>query len=132
VYALAAAGRCSEAIAACRRACEYTRRELGTDPSEDLLALHRALQHKRPLPPLPPAPKPAASPVAVPAQLPGDVPHFAGRVEHLSRLDTLLATALAQAPTAVVITAVSGTAGVGKTALAVRWAHRVRGRFPDG
>ena len=74
----------------------------------------------------------ASGPDVVPAQLPADVYGFAGRVEHLARLDVLLATAGAEAPTAVVITAVSGTAGVGKTALAVHWAHRVAGRFPDG
>jgi tetratricopeptide (TPR) repeat protein len=68
----------------------------------------------------------------VPAQLPADVYGFAGRVEHLARLDTLLAAVSTEAPTAVVITAVSGTAGVEKTALAVHWAHRVAGRFPDG
>jgi tetratricopeptide (TPR) repeat protein len=68
----------------------------------------------------------------VPAQLPADVPGFAGRGEHLAWLDKLLAGVEADAPAAVVISAVSGTAGVGKTALAVRWAHRVRGEFPDG
>jgi tetratricopeptide (TPR) repeat protein len=68
----------------------------------------------------------------VPAQLPADVYGFAGRSEHLVRLDTLLAGAARDAPTAVVISAVSGTAGVGKTALAVHWAHRVADRFPDG
>ncbi|MGH3754071.1 MAG: ATP-binding protein, partial [Pseudonocardiaceae bacterium] len=66
----------------------------------------------------------------VPAQLPADVDAFTGRAGELAELDRLLATG--RAPTAVVISAVSGTAGVGKTALALRWAHRVRGDFPDG
>lgn len=67
----------------------------------------------------------------VPAQLPADVRGFAGRAGALRQLDAVLAAAV-DAPTAVLISAVSGTAGVGKTALAVHWAHRVRDRFPDG
>jgi hypothetical protein len=68
----------------------------------------------------------------VPAQLPADVHGFVGRTEQLARLDRLLVGSAAKAPTAVVISAVSGTAGVGKTALAIHSAHRVRDRFPDG
>ncbi|HEU5109354.1 MAG TPA: NB-ARC domain-containing protein [Micromonosporaceae bacterium] len=67
----------------------------------------------------------------MPVQLPVDVHGFAGRALQLDRLDASLA-ATADEPTAVLISAVSGTAGVGKTALAVRWAHHVRDRFPDG
>ncbi|GIH16813.1 AfsR/SARP family transcriptional regulator [Rugosimonospora africana] len=67
----------------------------------------------------------------VPAQLPPDVSAFTGRDEQLAALDAILAGSTDQ-PTAVVIAAVSGTAGVGKTALAVRWAHGVKNRFPDG
>ena len=71
-----------------------------------------------------------------PAQLPADVHVFTGRTRELAELDCLL-TRPGQATTgdratAVVISAVSGTAGVGKTALALRWAHRVRAGFPDG
>jgi len=62
-----------------------------------------------------------------PAQLPAPVSGFTGRDHELSWLDDALAEA-----TAVVISAVSGTAGVGKTALAVTWAHRASGRFPGG
>ncbi|WP_285742391.1 CHAT domain-containing protein [Lentzea sp. NBRC 105346] len=65
--------------------------------------------------------------VRTPRELPLDVVDFSGREAELDRLDALLG----QGGT-VVISAVSGTAGVGKTALAIRWAHRVRDRFPDG
>jgi transcriptional regulator with XRE-family HTH domain len=68
---------------------------------------------------------------AVPAQLPMDTPVFAGRRGELARLDMLLAGG-GNRPTAVVTVTLSGTAGAGKTALAVHWAHQVRDRFPDG
>lgn len=60
-----------------------------------------------------------------PQQLPLDLPGFTGREEQLAQLDGLL-TGAGQAATTVIIASVSGTAGVGKTALAVHWAHRVR------
>jgi tetratricopeptide (TPR) repeat protein/transcriptional regulator with XRE-family HTH domain len=66
-----------------------------------------------------------------PEQLPADVPGFVGRDDELDGLDSLLGAA-ADEPTAAVIAIVSGTAGVGKTALATRWAHRQRSQFPDG
>ncbi|MBB6472010.1 BTAD domain-containing putative transcriptional regulator [Sphaerisporangium rubeum] len=70
-------------------------------------------------------------PAVVPAQLPIDVRDFCGRGDELSRLDDLAEQSRHHA-TAVVVSALTGTAGVGKTALAVHWAHRVRDRFPDG
>jgi tetratricopeptide (TPR) repeat protein len=67
----------------------------------------------------------------VPRQLPADVAGFTGRQDELAELDALAATPAGER-TAVVISSVAGTAGVGKTALVVHWAHRWRGRFPDG
>ena len=66
----------------------------------------------------------------VPAQLPADVAGFVGRSHQLGRLSKLLDDGHRQG--SVVILAIAGTAGVGKTTLAVRWAHRVLDRFPDG
>jgi tetratricopeptide (TPR) repeat protein/transcriptional regulator with XRE-family HTH domain len=77
---------------------------------------------------------PAAVPV--PRELPADVGGFVGRAVELAELDLRLPDAIqgeGGGPAGpVVISAVSGTAGVGKTALAVRWAHRVVAAFPDG
>jgi len=73
--------------------------------------------------------------VTVPRQLPTRVPHFAGRAGELAQLDGVLDAAAsdqATGATGVVISAIGGTAGVGKTALALHWAHRVAHRFPDG
>jgi tetratricopeptide (TPR) repeat protein len=67
----------------------------------------------------------------VPRQLPCDVRDFVGRERELEQLDRLLAGGGVQ-PNAVGISVISGTAGVGKTTLAVHWSHRVRNRFPDG
>ncbi|WP_223165605.1 helix-turn-helix domain-containing protein [Lentzea indica] len=70
-----------------------------------------------------------AEPAPVPRQLPPELTGFVGRAEALGGLDAVLDGA---GTSTVVISAVSGTAGIGKTTLALHWAHRVAGRFPDG
>ncbi|HTI20437.1 MAG TPA: BTAD domain-containing putative transcriptional regulator, partial [Kutzneria sp.] len=122
IRALHAAGRGAEAI---DRYAVVRRRladELGADPGPELRHLHSALLRGE----LPAASRPAA--VTAPAQLPPDIPGFAGRATALRRLDSLLA----EKSTATRTVVLSGTAGVGKTTLAVHWAHAVSDRFPDG
>jgi len=69
-------------------------------------------------------------PGIVPRQLPPAITHFVGRADELEDLSRLLVRA--PRADAVVISAIGGTAGVGKTALAIQWAHKVRHRFSDG
>jgi len=82
-----------------------------------------------------PAENPTASspvpPLTVPRQLPGAIPSFAGRTGELDELTAMLDRDMAAGGT-VVISAIDGTAGIGKTAVALHWAHRVADRFPDG
>ena len=72
-----------------------------------------------------------SGPPVVPRQLPGAVRQFIGRADELKALASLLEDRGKVAGTAV-ITALCGMGGVGKTALAVYWAHQVAGAFPDG
>jgi DNA-binding SARP family transcriptional activator len=110
--------------------------ELGLDPGPELVEVLRALLNREE----PPSPRdrfPAAAPVVqpsvpIPRQLPPDVLGFAGREAELRRLEEILVQSAAQQPTAVTISTLAGTAGVGKTTLAVHWAHKLADRYPDG
>lgn len=136
MQALAAAGRDAEALECYATARTRLIEALGAEPGRELQAVHLAiLKGERPPAATGRRPVPdstsVSAPMVVPAQLPSDVQGFTGRNDELDELDRLLVEAGGQS-TAVVISAVAGTAGVGKTALAVRWAHRVRASFPDG
>jgi tetratricopeptide (TPR) repeat protein/transcriptional regulator with XRE-family HTH domain len=78
-----------------------------------------------------PAARDGAAP-AVPRQLPAAVADFTGRAAELAALTRMLDEGGAGAPGTVVISAIGGTAGVGKTALALHWAHQAAHRFPGG
>jgi DNA-binding SARP family transcriptional activator len=153
------AGRQSDALASYRQLYRILDHQVGVRPGEPVQRLHqqiltadpalnrppssavvlghdRAPRESRSMPRRAAGADQSAGPaarwhLAAPHQLPLDVRGFAGRDNELAQLDRIL-QAVDQQPTAAVICAVSGTAGVGKTTLAVHWAHRVSDQFPDG
>ncbi len=123
---LAVAGRPAEALRRYQQTRHQLAEELGADPGPELAAVHLAVLRGVPAGTASrttPAPSAGHRP-GLPAQLPLDLTGFTGRDRELSTLDEM--------ESATVVALLSGTAGVGKTALAVHWAHRVVGRYPDG
>jgi DNA-binding SARP family transcriptional activator/Flp pilus assembly protein TadD len=133
MLALYRCGRQADALAAYQHARRVLVDELGAEPGTELRKLHQQiLAADAALAPRESARLDAGGtrPV-VPRELPATVQHFAGRTAEMAELTGLLGRP-EEPPGTVVISAVGGTAGVGKTALAVHWAHRVAQRFPDG
>lgn len=152
-------GRPAEALACYQRTRRLLVDELGVEPGPYLRRLHQdILQNRdsgsdgRPKPPEPQnqqklqkpqtpskpnnPPKTSEHPIPletkppVPRQLPAHTPYFVGRATELDRLTTLGASS--RQPGTVMISVINGSAGIGKTTLAVYWAHRAARRFPDG
>jgi DNA-binding SARP family transcriptional activator len=133
MLALYRCGRQAEAMATYRQGQTVLAEQLGIDPGPALRAMYERILRAdpeliEPAAPARPAPAPVTTAVPVPAQLPADQSNFTGRETELTALDALLP---ADGET-LVTTVVAGMAGVGKTTLAVRWAHQVADRFPDG
>lgn len=144
MLALYRSGRRTEALAVYRRFQARLADEVGLDPSPELGRRHEAILRNDPALTLPePAAESSATeprliadsrrwrPPARPRQLPPDVPDFVGRAAVLSELHHL-AVGADGGRSDVPIAVLAGTAGVGKSALAIHWAHQAIELFPDG
>ncbi|WP_441128797.1 BTAD domain-containing putative transcriptional regulator [Nonomuraea sp. H19] len=144
MLALYRSGRQAEALQHYHTVSDLLREELGVDPGDELRKLHHDIltgdaamssESEAPKRLNVPAAQPrtdvpvSSPPTSRPRQLPADIAHFTGRRAQLATLHGLLAASDGHASRPVLI---GGTGGVGKTALAVHWAHMVQHRFPDG
>ncbi|MEU3622769.1 AfsR/SARP family transcriptional regulator [Amycolatopsis coloradensis] len=151
MLALYRAGRQADALDHYQQVRTRLADELGTNPGPDLRQLHQRILTADPG--LADLGAGAARPPVVPRQLPAAPGVFTGRVPELTELDRALTTVApslavpdgevrglqpgavpgnSTAAGTVVISAIGGAGGIGKTWLALAWAHRNLHRFPDG
>lgn len=122
IVLLAGAGHQVEALRGYEAIRDRLDAELGVSPGPELRAAHqRVLRQDF-----------GGVEGPVPRQLPAGVPDFTGRDDQLARLDALVAEDDPDAEQGVRVLAIVGEPGVGKTALALNWAHRVASQFPGG
>ncbi|MEN3299532.1 BTAD domain-containing putative transcriptional regulator [Pseudonocardia sp.] len=136
MVALSRCGQRGAALDAYRQARRLLVDELGLEPGPELREVHEriltgTLDPDRAAGPAVSVAAAAPPAAATPRQLPAAVASFTGREPELRTLGGLL-DGITDDAGLVLISAIDGTAGVGKTALAVHWAHRVATRFPDG
>jgi DNA-binding SARP family transcriptional activator len=141
MLALQRCGRQGDALAAYQAARQILLDELGAEPGHGLRQMHwqilsgdaDAVGAPDPVSPASDTRRTVAPQQTVmPQQLPAAVGCFTGRDAELAELTGLLDRQSGVPASALVISAIGGTAGVGKTTLAVQWARLVAGRFPDG
>jgi DNA-binding SARP family transcriptional activator len=125
ILALAASGRQAEALAAYDRIRSALAGQLGIDPGEHLRAAHLAVLRRQDR-----HEQHAAGQAAI-QQAPAAPPDFVGRVAELADIEAALSRSDRE-PTSARTVLINGIAGVGKTALALAAAHRLRSRYPDG
>jgi DNA-binding SARP family transcriptional activator/Tfp pilus assembly protein PilF len=131
MIALYRAGRQADALGQYNAIRERLADELGVDPSPSLRQLHqRILTNDSALWLVSPR-TPGQVTVAVPRQSPAPPPLFTGRGAALAELSESLRPRR-DTSTGMPVVAIAGTAGVGKTSLALHWAHQHADEFPDG